>query len=347
MMRIDILTLFPGAFVGPLDVSIVKRARESGLFSLAVHDIRESATDAHRSVDDYPYGGGQGMVLRADVLDRAWQAAADAGEGVPFTIYLSPAGRRLDDRLVRELATHERLLLVCGRYEGVDERFIDEHVDLEVSVGDFILTGGELPAMVLVDAVVRHVPGALGDEESPEDESFAQGLLEHAQYTRPPEFHGRRVPDALLGGDHAAIERWKSKQRLERTRTRRPDLLPAVDVAREQVARIPGIGRVRDVAWPEDYPAVRELWLAASETPLGPEDEPAAIARLLARNPGLFLVAEAGKAQPELLGAIVAGWDGRGTTVYHFDVAEAHRGKGVEEALRAELEQRVAALANR
>lgn len=340
-MRIDILTLFPGAFVGPLDVSIVKRARESGLFSLAVHDIRESAFDAHRSVDDYPYGGGQGMVLRADVLDRAWETAVADGEGEPYTIYLSPAGRRLDDRLVRELAKHERLVLVCGRYEGVDERFIQSRVDLEVSAGDFILTGGELPAMVLVDAVVRHVPGALGDQESPEDESFAHGLLEHPQYTRPPEYRGMAVPAELLSGDHSVIERWKQEQRILRTRTRRPDLLPEVETEGRQVARVSGVARIRDVDWPADYPAVRALWEAASDGPLPEADDPAAIAAFVARNPGLFLVAETGKSRPTVVGAALAGWDGREMRVYHRDVAAGYEEKGVEEALMEALRERV------
>ena len=201
-MRVDVLTLFPEAFEGgPLDVSIIKRAREDCLLDLQVHNIRDHATDRHRSVDDTPFGGGQGMVMRVDVLEL------------------------LDDSLVRELATNERLILVCGRYEGVDQRFVDHCVDREVSIGDYIVTGGELPAMVLIDAVARHIPGALGDEVSPEEESFADGLLEHPQYTRPAEYNGWAVPEILLSGHHAKIEKWKQEQRLERTRERRPDLL--------------------------------------------------------------------------------------------------------------------------
>jgi tRNA (guanine37-N1)-methyltransferase len=225
-MRIDVLTLFPAAFeAGPLDVSIIKRAREDGLLDLQVHDIREHATDRHRSVDDYPFGGGQGMVVRVDVLDRALEHVQALAPDAGLVVFLTPQGEVLTDRIVRELATHERLVLVCGRYEGVDQRFVDHCVDREISIGDYVVTGGELPAMVLIDAVTRHVPGALGDEASPEEESFADGLLEHPQYTRPAEYRGWEVPPVLLSGHHANIEKWKRSQREVRTRARRPDLL--------------------------------------------------------------------------------------------------------------------------
>ena len=224
-MRFDVLTLFPEAFAGPLDVSIIRRAREDGLLEIAVHDIREHATDRHRSVDDYPFGGGHGMVMRVDVLDAALQYVQGLEDEPGVVVYMSPQGERLDDALVRDLATNERLILVCGRYEGVDERFIEHCVDREVSIGDYILTGGELPAMVLIDAVARHIPGALGDESSPQEESFADGLLEHPQYTRPAEYRGWQVPEVLLSGHHANIEKWKREQRLARTAQRRPDLL--------------------------------------------------------------------------------------------------------------------------
>jgi tRNA (guanine37-N1)-methyltransferase len=224
--RFDVLTLFPAAFAGPLDVSIIKRAREDGLLEIALHDVRQFATDRHRSVDDYPFGGGQGMVMRVDVLDAALSHVRGLDHPSPgLVVYVSPQGERLDDRLVRELATHPRLIIVCGRYEGIDERFIEHRVDREVSIGDYILTGGELPAMVLIDAVARHIPGALGDEQSPEDESFADGLLEYPQYTRPAEYNGWVVPEVLLSGHHANIEKWKQQQRLARTQARRPDLL--------------------------------------------------------------------------------------------------------------------------
>jgi tRNA (guanine37-N1)-methyltransferase len=225
-MRIDVLTLFPQAFEGgPLDVSIIKRAREDGLLELFTHDIREHAQDRHRSVDDYPFGGGQGMVMRVDVLDRALDHVQELSQPRGLVVFLSPQGEVLNDALVRELAAHERLVLVCGRYEGVDQRFVEHCVDREVSIGDYIVTGGELPAMVLIDAVTRHVPGALGDEASPEEESFADGLLEHPQYTRPAEYKGWQVPEVLLSGHHANIEKWKLQQREQRTRERRPDLL--------------------------------------------------------------------------------------------------------------------------
>lgn len=224
-MRFDVLTLFPGAFVGPLDVSIIKRAREDGLMELAIHDIREHATDKHRSVDDYPFGGGQGMVMRVDVLDAALQHVQALADPPGYVVYMSPQGERLTDGLVRELAGHDRLVLVCGRYEGVDERFVEHCVDRQISIGDYILTGGELPAMVLIDAVARHIPGALGDEVSPQEESFVDGLLEHPQYTRPAEYRGWGIPEVLLSGHHANIEKWKKAQRLARTQERRPDLL--------------------------------------------------------------------------------------------------------------------------
>lgn len=224
-MRVDVLTLFPEAFAGPLDVSIIKRAREAGLLDLRLHDIREHATDRHRTVDDQPFGGGHGMVMKVDVLDAALQATQSASEPPGQVIYLSPQGELLNDALVRELAAHPRLVLVSGRYEGVDERFVEHCVDREVSIGDYILTGGELPAMVLIEAVARHLPGALGDDASPREESFADGLLEHPQYTRPAEYRGWNVPEVLLSGHHAEIEKWKEEQRLQRTRRRRPDLL--------------------------------------------------------------------------------------------------------------------------
>ena len=224
-MRFDVLTLFPAAFNGPLDVSIIKRAREDGLIDVHLHDIREHATDRHKSVDDYPFGGGQGMVMRVDVLDAALAHVRAQAPEPSLVIYLSPQGERLDDALVRALARYPRLILVCGRYEGVDERFIEHRVDRQISIGDYVLTGGELPAMVLIDAVARHVPDVLGDEASPQDETFAGGLLEHPQYTRPAEYNGWGVPEVLLSGHHANIEKWKKAQRLERTQQRRPDLL--------------------------------------------------------------------------------------------------------------------------
>jgi tRNA (guanine37-N1)-methyltransferase len=224
-VRVDILTLFPEAFAGPLDVSIIKRARDNGGLDLYFHDVREHAADKHRTVDDYPFGGGQGMVMKVDVLDAALSHVQSLSEAPAKVVYLSPQGRLLDDKLVRELAKEPRLTLICGRYEGVDERFIEHFVDLEVSIGDYILTGGELPAMVLIDAVARHIPGVLGAERSSEDESFVDRLLEYPQYTRPAEYKGWSVPEVLLSGHHANIEAWKQEQRERRTADRRPDLL--------------------------------------------------------------------------------------------------------------------------
>ncbi|MCC6383250.1 MAG: tRNA (guanosine(37)-N1)-methyltransferase TrmD [Dehalococcoidia bacterium] len=228
-MRVDVLTLFPEAFVGPLDVSILRRARDAGLLELRLHDIRAHATDRHRTVDDYPFGGGQGMVMRVDVLDAALDAVRALAAEAGMVVYLSPQGERLNDTIVRELAEMPRLILVCGRYEGVDERFVAHCVDRQISIGDYVLSGGELPAMVLIDAVARHIPGALGDEQSAADESFAGGLLEHPQYTRPAEYRGWKVPEVLLSGHHGNVDRWKREQRLARTAERRPDLLRALE----------------------------------------------------------------------------------------------------------------------
>lgn len=225
-MRVDVLTLFPEAFRGPLDVSIIGRARAEGLLDLRLHDIRDHATDRHRTVDDQPFGGGHGMVMKVDVLDAALRAVRAEADPPGHVVCLSPQGELLRDALVRELAAHPRLVLVAGRYEGIDERFVEHCADREVSIGDYVLTGGELPAMVLIEAVARHLPGALGDAASPREESFAGGLLEHPQYTRPAEYRGWTVPEVLRGGHHAEIERWKREQRLRRTRERRPDLLP-------------------------------------------------------------------------------------------------------------------------
>jgi tRNA (guanine37-N1)-methyltransferase len=336
MLRVDVLTLFPAAFAGPLDVSIIGRARETGLLDLHLHDIRVHATDRHRSVDDYPFGGGQGMVLRVDVLDRALEHVRADGAEPGHVVYLSPQGQRLDDRLVRELAAEPRLILVCGRYEGIDERFIEHCVDREVSIGDYVLTGGELPAMVLIDAVARHIPGALGDEASSEDESFATGLLEYPHYTRPAEYRGWAVPAPLLGGDHAAIERWKRRESLLRTARRRPDLLP--DAAAERPAFKAAGAKVRTYVHESDYDAVYALWQASRPgVALRPSDERDEIARKLARDPELFIVAASGR---RIVGAVMGGWDGRRGHVYHLAVAPGWRGKGLGTALMSELEER-------
>ncbi|MCH2656016.1 MAG: tRNA (guanosine(37)-N1)-methyltransferase TrmD [Dehalococcoidia bacterium] len=224
-MRIDVLTLFPDMFPGPLDISVIGRGKEQGLFDLFVHDIRSFASDRHKTVDDTPFGGGQGMVLRVDILELALNSVQALAEEKGQVIYLSPQGERLTDSLVRDFSKESRLILVAGRYEGVDERFIENFVDREISIGDYVLSGGELPIMVLIEAMVRQIPGVLGDADSAKYDSFADGLLEYPQYTRPATFNGWSVPDVLLSGHHAEISKWREEQRYKRTLDRRPDLL--------------------------------------------------------------------------------------------------------------------------
>ena len=219
-MRIDVVTIFPELLAGPLGTSIVGRAAASGLVEYHVHDLREHGLGRHRSVDDYPYGGGAGMIMRPEPLFVALEPLRDAGAHV---VLLDPAGERLTDALARELSGLPRLALVCGRYEGIDER-IRTLVDREISIGDYVLTGGELPALVLGDAVVRLVPGVIADASQAGD-SFASGLLEHPQYTRPERFRDLDVPAVLLSGDHGEVDRWRRREALRRTLERRPDLL--------------------------------------------------------------------------------------------------------------------------
>ena len=227
-MRVDILTLFPGMFVGPFDESMLKRAREAGLLQLNLVDIRDFATDRHRTVDDTPYGGGPGMVMKPGPIFAAVGAVRSADSRV---ILLSPQGRLFEQAMAIELSTLPHLVLICGHYEGVDERVREHLVDEELSIGDYVLTGGELAAMVVVDAVGRLLPGVLGAGESTVEESHSSGLLEYPQYTRPVEFRGWRVPDILLSGNHAEIARWRRRRALERTRERRPDLLRSEHLA--------------------------------------------------------------------------------------------------------------------
>jgi tRNA (guanine37-N1)-methyltransferase len=224
-LRIDILTLFPEMFPPILGTSIPKRAADKGLVSYHLTNIRDFATDAHKSVDDKPFGGGPGMVMMAPVLFDAVEHAEKQDPRPATRILLSPQGRRFDQTVAEELASrHERLLLVAGHYEGFDERIIDGLAPLELSLGDYVLSGGELAAMVIVDAVVRLLPGALGAEDGAADETFADGLLEYPQFTRPREFRDMKVPDILLSGNHAKIAAWRLEQRKARTRERRPDL---------------------------------------------------------------------------------------------------------------------------
>ena len=221
-MKIDVLTLFPGMFPGPLDESIIKRACESGRLRLGIRDLRDYTHDRHRKVDDRPFGGGPGMLMTPEPLFEAVEALRGEKTRVILT---SPAGRPFRQEIARELAGEEHLLLVCGSYEGFDERVRECLADDELSIGDYVLTNGALPAMVIIDAVTRLLPGVLGDDESSVDESFSDGLLEYPQYTRPAEFRGMSVPEVLLSGDHAAIERWRREQARMRTGQRRPDLL--------------------------------------------------------------------------------------------------------------------------
>jgi tRNA (guanine37-N1)-methyltransferase len=224
-VRFDIFTLFPEMFRGPLDESILARARERGLLEIALHNPRDVTTDRHHIVDDYPYGGGAGMVMKPEPLFTAVEQAEVIGP----IILLSPQGRVFTQQIARELATEPRITLICGHYEGVDERVREHLVTDEISLGDFVLTGGELAAMVLVDAVTRLLPGVLA-AGSTEEESHTAGLLEYPHYTRPAEFRGWRVPEMLLSGNHAAIARWRRKESLRRTRARRPDLFARLEL---------------------------------------------------------------------------------------------------------------------
>lgn len=224
-MRIDVVTLFPDLVTGPLGTSIIGRAATSGAVEYHVHDLREHGLGRHRSVDDYPYGGGAGMVMRPEPLFAAIEPLRDAGAHV---VLLDPAGERLTDALARDLSALPHLALVCGRYEGIDER-VRSLVDREISIGDYVLTGGELPALVVIDAVVRLVPGVIA-EASHAGDSFASGLLEHPQYTRPERFRDLDVPPVLLSGNHGEVERWRRREALRRTMARRPDLLDAASL---------------------------------------------------------------------------------------------------------------------
>src|SRR5690554_1058635 len=232
-MQIDILTLFPAMFDGPLTESILKRAQEKRLLSIQLHDIRNYTSDKHRTVDDTPYGGGGGMVMMPGPLIEAVEDVRGPDTSVPV-ILLTPQGRVFTQRVAQELVQHPRLVLICGRYEGVDERVRQTVVTDEISIGDYVLTGGELAAMVIVDAVARLIPGVLGARWGAEEDSHAMGLLEYPHYTRPPEYRGLKVPDVLLAGDHEAVDRWRRREAIRRTWRRRPDLLLAADLSAEE-----------------------------------------------------------------------------------------------------------------
>ena len=221
-MKIDVLTLFPAMFAGPLDESIIKRARKKGLLDLNVHDLRQWTHDRHKTVDDRPFGGGPGMLMKPEPIFEAVESLRREATKV---ILLSPSGRKFDQQIARELAEQKDLIFVTGHYEGFDERVREALADDELSIGDYVLTNGALPAMVVIDAVTRLLPGVLGHDESSRDESFSHGLLEYPQYTRPAEFRGMKAPDVLVSGNHAEIEKWRREQAALRTKERRPDLL--------------------------------------------------------------------------------------------------------------------------
>ncbi|MGZ3591199.1 MAG: tRNA (guanosine(37)-N1)-methyltransferase TrmD [Thermodesulfobacteriota bacterium] len=231
-MRFDILTLFPDMFCSPLRESILGKAIEKGLLQIRTINIRDYSLDKHQVVDDTPYGGGQGMVMKVEPIARAIESVKSQHSPV-WTVYLTPQGTPFSQDLARRLSTQTHLLLLCGRYEGVDERVKDLFVDEEISIGDYVLTGGELAAMVLIDAVSRLIAGVLGSDRSAEDDSFFNSLLEYPQYTRPFDFRGRCVPEVLLSGNHSAISSWRRKEALRRTWVRRPDLLMKANLSEE------------------------------------------------------------------------------------------------------------------
>jgi tRNA (guanine37-N1)-methyltransferase len=231
-MRFDILTLFPEMFSSPFKESILAKAIEKGLIEVRTINIRDFALDKHRIVDDAPYGGGQGMVMKVEPIARAIEQVKSEDPSVRI-IYLTPEGKPLNEEMVRELSSRSHLVLLCGRYEGVDERVRELFIDEEISIGDYVLTGGELAAMVLIDAVSRLLPGVLGSDRSAEEDSFFGSLLEYPQYTRPATFRGHEVPEVLLSGNHQAISLWRRKEALRRTWMRRPDLLSKASLSEE------------------------------------------------------------------------------------------------------------------
>jgi tRNA (guanine37-N1)-methyltransferase len=232
-MRFDYLSVFPEMFAPYLDASIMGRAQRAGVFEYVAHDLRTWTHDRHHTVDDAPFGGGQGMLMKCEPIFEAVRAIEAMHEATPHVVFFTPAGTRFTEREACRLATRERILFVCGRYEGMDERVM-ELADECLSLGDFVLTGGELCALAVTDAVVRLVPGALGHDMSAVEESFSDDLLEHAQYTRPADFEGRTVPEVLLSGDHAAIARWKRRNAVERTARLRPDLIEKANLSEDE-----------------------------------------------------------------------------------------------------------------
>ncbi|HXG90209.1 MAG TPA: tRNA (guanosine(37)-N1)-methyltransferase TrmD [Vicinamibacterales bacterium] len=233
-MKIDVVTIFPEMVEGGLKTGVIGRARESGLLDIAVHNLRDFTTDKHRVVDDVPFGGGPGMVLKPEPLFAAAEAIAERRGAVDAVLLMSPAGKVLTQADARRFAGLQHIVVLCGRYEGIDERVREQIATEEVSIGDYVLSGGELPALVVIDAVGRLVPGVVGDEQSVEADSFTRGLLDHPHYTRPAEFRGQRVPEVLMSGHHGEIRRWRQREALRRTAERRPALLDAAPLDDEE-----------------------------------------------------------------------------------------------------------------
>ena len=243
-MRFDVITIFPEYFESPLRVGALKKARERGLIEINLINLRDFALDKHRMVDDRPFGGGEGMVFKPEPLYRAISSLRQ--QGAPYVVYLSPQGRLLNQEIVRELYEKGHLVLICGRYEGIDERIREHFIDDEISIGDYVVFGGEVAALVVIEAVARLVPGVVGKRDSVEKESFSQGLLKYPQYTRPRDFMGYKVPEILLSGDHAAIAKWRRKKSLEVTLKRRPELLKKARLSEEDLEFL------RQLGWRED-----------------------------------------------------------------------------------------------
>jgi tRNA (guanine37-N1)-methyltransferase len=245
VIRFDVLSIFPEMFASPLSFSLLKKAQEKGLLNICLHDIRNWAEDKHKMTDDAPYGGGCGMVMKIEPVEKA--LAAIKSQGVEsLVILMTPQGETFNQKIAAELAEKKQIIIICGRYEGVDERIREHLTDREISIGDYILTGGELSALVLIDAVSRLIPGVLGNEESTVSESFSHGLLEYPQYTRPAEYNGWGVPEVLLSGNHAQIEKWRRYESLKRTYKRRPNLLKTIKLSAEDEKRLEKI-KLKDI----------------------------------------------------------------------------------------------------
>lgn len=232
MIRFDVLSIFPEMFHSPLNFSLLKKAQEKGLIEIDLHDIRDWAEDKHNMTDDAPYGGGCGMVMKVEPVERAL-AAVKRADVQSLVLLMTPQGETFNQKIATRLAEEKHIIMICGRYEGVDERIREHLADREISIGDYILTGGELSALVVIDAVSRLIPGVLGNDASAATESFSQGLLEYPQYTRPADYKGWRVPDVLVSGNHAQIERWQRIEAIKRTWLRRPDLLEKIELSEE------------------------------------------------------------------------------------------------------------------